>query len=157
MSILNIIGDTASLSIKNWPVLSFVYLGCFPGVIFHWTLHNFVSGQQVSYTCFQKETSWFFMQAKGLFSDPSTSFGAFHLTFLLWWHLRFWKGLKTDSSQTSVSFAGEISSNFDLKNMISNLAKDFSGKKWPKFARYWILKIPNRQSLMTVSRRQPRI
>jgi hypothetical protein len=35
MSNLKIIGDTASLSIKNWPVLSFVYLGCFSGVIFH--------------------------------------------------------------------------------------------------------------------------
>jgi hypothetical protein len=30
----------------------------------------------------------------------------------------------------------EISSNFDLENMISTYTKDFPLKKWPKFARF---------------------
>jgi hypothetical protein len=68
----------------------------------------------------QKKTSWFFMQEKGLFSHPSRIFSTLHLTFVVrWWHLGFWKGLKTDLSQTSVSYTGKISPNFDLKNMIS--------------------------------------
>jgi hypothetical protein len=37
---------------------------------------------------------------------------------------------------SSISFTGKISPNFDLKNMISIHAKDFSWKKWPKFTRF---------------------
>jgi hypothetical protein len=39
------------------------------------------------------------MREKGLFSDPSGIFGIlnnFHSA--LWWHLKFWKALKTDPS-----------------------------------------------------------
>jgi hypothetical protein len=44
----------------------------------------------------------------------------------------------------SVSFTGEFSPNFDLKNMIFSYSKDFAWEKWLKFARFRILKIPNR-------------
>jgi hypothetical protein len=33
-------------------------------------------------------------------------------------------------------FLGEISPNFDLKNMILAQTQDFPWKKWPKFARF---------------------
>jgi hypothetical protein len=37
--------------------------------------------------------------------------------------------------------------NYALKNMISTHTKHFSWEKWPKFARFRILKIPNSQAL----------
>ncbi len=33
-------------------------------------------------------------------------------------------------------FWGEISQNFNLKNMISSCTNDFSLKNWPEFARF---------------------
>jgi len=46
---------------------------------------------------------------------------------------------------THCFFWGEISSNFDFKNMISTYSKDFPWKKWPKFARFqfFFSKFPN--------------
>jgi hypothetical protein len=37
-------------------------------------------------------------------------------------------------------FLGEISPNFDLKNMISNYTKGFPWKKWPNLARFQEIK-----------------
>jgi len=44
----------------------------------------------------------------------------------------------------SVFFWGQISPDFDLKNMISTYTKDFPWEKWAKFAKK---KIPNSKSL----------
>jgi hypothetical protein len=48
-------------------------------------------------------------------------------------------------------FTGEFLPKFDLKNMISTSAKDFSWEKLPKFARFQKEKIPNRQIFMISS------
>jgi hypothetical protein len=50
--------------------------------------------------------------------------------------------------QGSISLIGEFPSHFDLKNMILTNTKDFSWKKWPKFARFQRKKVPNLQILM---------
>jgi hypothetical protein len=49
---------------------------------------------------------------------------------------------------TVVFFWDEISPKFDLKNLILTYTKDFSGKKWPKFARFQRIINPNCQILM---------
>jgi hypothetical protein len=41
---------------------------------------------------------------------------------------------------SSLFFFGEISPNFDLKNMISNYTKGFPRKKWPNLARFQEIK-----------------
>jgi len=48
-------------------------------------------------------------------------------------------------------FTGEFLPKFDLKNVISTYAKDFSWEKLPKFARFQKEKIPNRQIFMISS------
>ncbi len=50
-------------------------------------------------------------------------------------------------------FTGEFLPKFDLKNMISAYAKDFSWKILPKFARFQKEKIQNRQIFMISSSR----
>jgi hypothetical protein len=58
----------------------------------------------------------------------------------------------------SVLFWGEISPNFDLNNMISNYAKDFSRKKKvPNSPDFEGKNIPNCQILRISSSRFPRI
>jgi hypothetical protein len=48
-------------------------------------------------------------------------------------------------------FTGEFLPKFDLKNMISTYAKDFSWKKLLKSARFQKEKIPNRRVFMISS------
>jgi hypothetical protein len=56
----------------------------------------------------------------------------------------------TTQLYSCVSFIGEFSPNFDLKNMISTYRKDFSlVKKWSKNSPVYKFKtIPNRQSFI---------
>jgi hypothetical protein len=53
-------------------------------------------------------------------------------------------------------FYWRIFANFDLKNMISMDARDFSWKKWLKFVIFQRIVFPNRQILMISSSMYPR-
>jgi hypothetical protein len=55
--------------------------------------------------------------------------------------------------KSSVSFTGEFSPNFDLKNMISPYTKDFSWKKNPNSPDFKEYFFENRQIFMTSSSR----
>ncbi len=57
---------------------------------------------------------------------------------------------------TVVFFLDEISPKFDLRNLILTYTKDFSCKKWPKFARFQRIINPNRQILIIISNTWPR-